>query len=63
MQNFLKVSCISLEIIEFFKNQSNVDDYHFWLRIGEFQVGEVDVTVNPGLSGRFLVTALPTIYQ
>ncbi|CAI5452349.1 unnamed protein product [Caenorhabditis angaria] len=27
------------------------------------KVGEVDVTVNPGLSGRFLVTALPTIYH
>jgi len=26
-------------------------------------VAAVDVTVNPGLSGRFLVTALPTIYQ
>ncbi len=26
-------------------------------------VATVDVTKNPGLSGRFLVTALPTIYQ
>ncbi|TKR61049.1 hypothetical protein L596_028215 [Steinernema carpocapsae] len=27
------------------------------------KVAEVDVTINPGLSGRFLVTALPTIYH
>ncbi|XP_013776318.1 thioredoxin-related transmembrane protein 1-like [Limulus polyphemus] len=26
-------------------------------------VGHVDVTLNPGLSGRFMVTALPTIYH
>lgn len=26
-------------------------------------VGQVDVTVSPGLSGRFMVTALPTIFQ
>ncbi len=26
-------------------------------------IAAVDVTENPGLSGRFLVTALPTIYQ
>ena len=26
-------------------------------------VAKVDVTENPGLSGRFLVTALPTIYH
>lgn len=26
-------------------------------------VGKVDVTDAPGLSGRFMVTALPTIYQ
>lgn len=26
-------------------------------------VGQVDVTNNPGLSGRFMVTALPTIYH
>ncbi|GMT09897.1 hypothetical protein PFISCL1PPCAC_1194 [Pristionchus fissidentatus] len=29
----------------------------------KIQVAEVDVTKNPGLSGRFLVTALPTIYH
>ncbi|XP_076319315.1 thioredoxin-related transmembrane protein 1-like [Tachypleus tridentatus] len=27
------------------------------------RVGHVDVTLNPGLSGRFMVTALPTIYH
>ncbi|KAI6190475.1 Thioredoxin [Aphelenchoides bicaudatus] len=27
------------------------------------KVAEIDVTENPGLSGRFLVTALPTIYH
>ncbi|KPM06526.1 thioredoxin-related transmembrane protein 1-like protein, partial [Sarcoptes scabiei] len=27
------------------------------------KVGAVDITVNPGLSGRFMVTALPTIYH
>lgn len=26
-------------------------------------VGKIDVTNSPGLSGRFMVTALPTIYQ
>lgn len=26
-------------------------------------VGQIDVTINPGLSGRFMVTALPTIYH
>ncbi|KAF8381515.1 dpy-11 [Pristionchus pacificus] len=29
----------------------------------KIKVAEVDVTKNPGLSGRFLVTALPTIYH
>lgn len=27
------------------------------------KVGSVDVTVNPGLSGRFMITALPTIFH
>lgn len=27
------------------------------------KVGQVDVTISPGLSGRFMVTALPTIYH
>ncbi|CAD6193821.1 unnamed protein product [Caenorhabditis auriculariae] len=34
-----------------------------WSKDLGIKVGEVDVTVNPGLSGRFLVTALPTIYH
>ena len=27
------------------------------------KIGAVDVTANPGLTGRFMVTALPSIYQ
>ena len=27
------------------------------------EIGKIDVTDAPGLSGRFMVTALPTIYQ
>jgi len=34
-----------------------------WSKDLNIQVAEVDVTQNPGLSGRFLVTALPTIYH
>lgn len=34
-----------------------------WSRDLNVNVADVDVTQNPGLSGRFLVTALPTIYQ
>ncbi|CAI4225075.1 unnamed protein product [Auanema sp. JU1783] len=34
-----------------------------WSEDLNIKVGEVDVTINPGLSGRFLVTALPTIYH
>uniref|UniRef100_A0A914UKC3 Thioredoxin-related transmembrane protein 1 n=2 Tax=Plectus sambesii TaxID=2011161 RepID=A0A914UKC3_9BILA len=34
-----------------------------WSKDLNIKVAEVDVTVNPGLSGRFLVTALPTIYH
>ena len=34
-----------------------------WSKDLNIKVAEVDVTSNPGLSGRFLVTALPTIYQ
>lgn len=34
-----------------------------WSQDLEFAVGEVDVTTSPGLSGRFMVTALPTIFQ
>ncbi|XP_034935314.1 thioredoxin-related transmembrane protein 1 [Chelonus insularis] len=40
-----------------------------WAHLGEMKdklginVGKVDVTNSPGLSGRFMVTALPTIYH
>ncbi|XP_071163661.1 thioredoxin-related transmembrane protein 1-like [Mytilus edulis] len=34
-----------------------------WSRDLDISVGVVDVTENPGLSGRFLVAALPTIYH
>ncbi|CAD5225009.1 unnamed protein product [Bursaphelenchus okinawaensis] len=34
-----------------------------WSKDLNVNVAEVDVTQNPGLSGRFLVTALPTIYH
>ncbi|VDN54628.1 unnamed protein product [Dracunculus medinensis] len=34
-----------------------------WSKDLNIKVAEVDVTINPGLSGRFLVTALPTIYH
>uniref|UniRef100_A0A7E4VNY9 Thioredoxin-related transmembrane protein 1 n=1 Tax=Panagrellus redivivus TaxID=6233 RepID=A0A7E4VNY9_PANRE len=34
-----------------------------WSKDLNIKVAEVDVTTNPGLSGRFLVTALPTIYH
>uniref|UniRef100_A0A0N4Z4P9 Thioredoxin-related transmembrane protein 1 n=1 Tax=Parastrongyloides trichosuri TaxID=131310 RepID=A0A0N4Z4P9_PARTI len=34
-----------------------------WSRDLNVKIAEVDVTINPGLSGRFLVTALPTIYH
>ena len=34
-----------------------------WSKDLNINVAEVDVTTNPGLSGRFLVTALPTIYH
>ncbi|XP_052767749.1 thioredoxin-related transmembrane protein 1-like [Mya arenaria] len=34
-----------------------------WSRDLEVSVGTVDVTSSPGLSGRFLITALPSIYH
>jgi thiol-disulfide isomerase/thioredoxin len=34
-----------------------------WSKTESVKVADVDVTKNPGLSGRFLVTALPTIYH
>ncbi|OQR72088.1 thioredoxin-related transmembrane protein 1-like [Tropilaelaps mercedesae] len=34
-----------------------------WSDSLELNVAQVDITENPGLSGRFMVTALPTIYH
>ena len=39
------------------------EDFASWGDDLGIQVGQVDVTNSPGLSGRFMVTALPTIYQ
>jgi len=39
------------------------DSFADWSRDLNANVAEVDVTTSPGLSGRFLVTALPTIYH
>ena len=38
-------------------------DFATWSDDLGIKVGHVDVTMSPGLSGRFMVTALPTIYQ
>ncbi|XP_042205963.1 thioredoxin-related transmembrane protein 1-like isoform X2 [Homarus americanus] len=39
------------------------EDFASWSNDLEISVGQVDVTTSPGLSGRFMVTALPTIYH
>jgi len=39
------------------------EDYSSWSDDLNVKVGQVDVTKSPGLSGRFMVTALPTIYH
>lgn len=39
------------------------NDFASWSDDLGIQVGHVDVTTSPGLGGRFMVTALPTIYQ
>ena len=39
------------------------EDFSGWTEDLEIGVGQVDVTSSPGLSGRFMVTALPTIFQ
>ena len=44
-----------LPIPAFFRELYTLD-----LQVG---VGQVDVTASPGLSGRFMVTALPTIFH
>merc|ERR1712227_396250 len=39
------------------------DDFSGWSEDLDIGVGQVDVTTSPGLSGRFMVTALPTIFH
>jgi len=43
--------------------QSIWEDFSGWTEDLEIGVGQVDVTSSPGLSGRFMVTALPTIFH
>ena len=43
--------------------QPTWEDFAGWSEDLEIGVGQVDVTSSPGLSGRFMVTALPTIFQ
>jgi len=43
--------------------QSVWENFSGWSKDLEFKVGQVDVTTAPGLTGRFLVGALPTIYH
>merc|ERR1711970_1572330 len=38
-------------------------DFAGWSEDLEIGIGQVDVTTSPGLSGRFMVTALPTIFH
>lgn len=39
------------------------EDFSKWQDDLDIKVGHIDVTVDVGLSGRFMVTALPTIFQ
>merc|ERR1711915_1141321 len=39
------------------------EDFAGWSEDLEIGIGQVDVTTSPGLSGRFMVTALPTIFH
>lgn len=39
------------------------ESFSSWSDELNIKVGNIDVTANPGLSGRFMVTALPTIYH
>ncbi|KDR13281.1 thioredoxin-related transmembrane protein 1-like [Zootermopsis nevadensis] len=39
------------------------EEFSTWSDDLSIKVGQVDVTTSPGLSGRFLVTALPTIFH
>merc|ERR1712114_85897 len=43
--------------------QPTWEDFSGWSEDLEIGVGQVDVTTSPGLSGRFMVTALPTIFH
>merc|ERR1712192_347397 len=43
--------------------QPTWEDFAGWSEDLEVGVGQVDVTSSPGLSGRFMVTALPTIFH
>jgi len=43
--------------------QPTWEEFGGWSEDLEIGVGQVDVTLSPGLSGRFMVTALPTIFH
>ncbi|KAG8242296.1 Thioredoxin- transmembrane protein 1 [Homalodisca vitripennis] len=43
--------------------QSSWEEFSGWSKDLNIKVGQVDVTASPGLSGRFMVTALPTIFH
>ena len=38
-------------------------EFATWSEDLDIKVGAVDITESPGLSGRFMITALPTIFQ
>jgi hypothetical protein len=39
------------------------EEFASWSTDLSIQIGQVDITHSPGLSGRFMITALPTIYH
>jgi len=43
--------------------QPTWEEFAGWSEDLEVGIGQVDVTASPGLSGRFMVTALPTIFH
>uniref|UniRef100_A0A1B6KAL8 Thioredoxin-related transmembrane protein 1 n=1 Tax=Graphocephala atropunctata TaxID=36148 RepID=A0A1B6KAL8_9HEMI len=43
--------------------QQSWEEFSGWSKDLNIKVGQVDVTASPGLSGRFMVTALPTIFH
>merc|ERR1719410_946450 len=43
--------------------ENNWQDFAGWSEDLDIGIGQVDVTTSPGLSGRFMVTALPTIFH